>query len=83
LLPAPRSKVLGIPVGPRKRGLTTTAKALAGGARQLGTAASKASHTADDIQQIREQLAASNRRSPSEIVLDALTHRRGAHRMEQ
>ena len=83
LLPAPRAKVLGMPVGARRRSLATTAKALAGGARQLGTAASRASHTADDIQQIREHLAASNRRSPIEIVLDALTHRRGAHRMEQ
>ena len=83
LLPAPRSKVLGVPVGPRRHGVSATAKALAGGARQLGTAASRASHTADDIRMIREHLAAANRRSPIEIVLDALTHRRGAHRMEQ
>jgi hypothetical protein len=78
-----RRKVLGLPIGRKRQGLAGTVQLLAGGARQLGSAASRATETADDIHQIREQLAASNRRSPIEIVLDGLTHRRGAHRLEQ
>jgi hypothetical protein len=74
-----RRKVLGLPIGPKRRGVGDAVRLLAAGAQQLGSA----SQAADDLHQIREQLAASNRRSPIEIVLDALTHRRGAHRLEQ
>lgn len=38
--------------------------------------------TADDVHEIREQLDRVNRQSPLEVVLDGLTHRRGAHRRE-
>jgi hypothetical protein len=44
--------------------------------------AAKASTALDDLHAVREQLDAMNRRSPIEVVLDGLTHRRGAHRRE-
>ena len=71
------TKVLGIRVGRRGR-----ARAIGRGARRAAAAASKASSTADDIRAIRQQLEHANRRSPVEIVLDGLTHRRGAHKLE-
>jgi hypothetical protein len=71
------TKVLGLPVGGRSR-----ARAIARGARRAATVAAKASSTADDIRAIRQQLEHANRRSPIEIVLDGLTHRRGAHKLE-
>jgi hypothetical protein len=72
------AKVLGVRVG-RRRG---TARTLATGTRRVVSAASKASSTAEDIRAIRQQLEHANRRSPIEIVLDGLTHRRGAHKLE-
>ena len=66
-----------MPVGRRSK-----ARAIARGARRAATAAAKASSTADDIRAIRQQLEHANRRSPIEIVLDGLTHRRGAHKLE-
>jgi hypothetical protein len=44
-------------------------------AKRFAAVAGKASHTADDIRAIREQLENANRRSPIEVVLDGLTHR--------
>jgi hypothetical protein len=79
LLKAP--KVLGVRVG-RRRGAAGTARAVAKGARRAATVAAKASSTAEDIRAIRQQLEHANRRSPIEIVLDGLTHRRGAHKLE-
>jgi hypothetical protein len=78
---APRPRVMGIPIG-RKSGLVRTAEALGHVARGVGSATNKASATTDDIHQIREQLDKANRRSPLEVVLDGLTHRRGAHKHE-
>jgi hypothetical protein len=78
---APRRRVLGIPLG-RKSGLVRTAEALGHVARGVGSATNKASATTEDIHQIREQLDKANRRSPLEVVLDGLTHRRGAHKRE-
>ena len=78
---APRPRVLGVPVG-RKRGLARTASALGKVAQELGSATSQFSATGDDVRQIREQLDKANRRSPLEVVLDGLTHRRGAHKRE-
>ena len=78
---APRRKVLGVPVG-RKSGVVRTAEALGQVARQLSAATNQISGTADDVQQIREQLDKANRQSPLEVVLDGLTHRRGAHKRE-
>jgi hypothetical protein len=59
------------------------ARALAGRAKRLAVLANQASNTADDIRAIREQLEQTNRRSPIEVVLDGLTHRRGAHKLER
>jgi hypothetical protein len=78
---SPRRKLLGIPVGP-KSGFALTAQILGKAAKQLSSATGRASDTTDDIRQIREQLEMANRRSPLEVVLDGLTHRRGAHKHE-
>ena len=66
--------MLGVPLG-RKRG-SLTALAL------LGKAAQELSSTSDDVRQVREELEKANRQSPVEVLLDSLTHRRGAHRRE-
>jgi hypothetical protein len=80
-LVAPRRKVLGVPVG-RKSGLELTAEALGKVADGLTSATDKVSGTTDDVSQIREQLEQANRQSPIEVLLDGLTHRRGAHKQE-
>ena len=77
----PRRTVLGVPFG-RKNGVVRTAEALGKVARELRSATNKVSATTDDVRQIREQLDKANRRSPIEVVLDGLTHRRGAHKRE-
>ena len=69
-----RRRVLGVPLG-RKRGALVTLAVLGKAAREL-------SSTSDDIRQVREELEMANRRSPVEVLLDGLTHRRGAHRRE-
>jgi hypothetical protein len=43
---------------------------------------SQLSDTKDEARQIREHLKMANKRSPIEVVLDGLTHRRGAHKPE-
>lgn len=78
---APRRKVLGVPLG-RRNGAARTARALGQVARELRSATSQAVATTDDVREIREQLDKANRQSPLEVVLDGLTHRRGAHRRE-
>jgi hypothetical protein len=78
---APQRKVLGVPVG-RKSGVVRTAQALGHLARELSSATRQISGTTDDVRQIREQLDKANRQSPLEVVLDGLTHRRGAHKRE-
>ena len=72
------SKVLRVPVG-RRGG---TVRSIAKGARRAVAVTSRAASTAEDIRAIRQQLEHANRRSPIEIVLDGLTHRRGAHKLE-
>ncbi len=59
-----------------------TVQAVGDGLRHAAVVAGKASQAADDIRMLREQLDALNHRSPIEVVLDGLTHRRGAHRRE-
>ena len=76
-----RRKVLGLPVG-RKRPMVRAAEALGKVALRLGSAAHQATATADDVRQIREELDKANRQSPVEVLLDGLTHRRGAHKRE-
>lgn len=79
---ARRPRVLGVPIGP-KPGALRMAEALRDGAKHLGSAADQVSNSPGEVRQIREQLEQGNRRSPIEVVLDGLTHRRGAHRKEQ
>ena len=78
---APRRRILGVPVG-RQNGVVRGAKALGRVARDLGSATGRVSSTTEDIREIREQLDKVNRRSPLEVVVDGLTHRRGAHKRE-
>lgn len=78
---APRRRVLGVPVG-RKPGALKAVALLRDGAKHLDSATSQLSGTTDDVREIREQLERVNRQSPLEVVLDGLTHRRGAHRHE-
>ena len=80
-LVTPRRKVLGVPLG-RKSGLRRTVETLGKAAHGLGSATRHVSSTTDDIRQVREELERANRQSPVEVLLNALTHRRGAHRHE-
>jgi len=78
---APRRRVLGVPVG-RKNGVVRTAKALGQVARELSSASNQVSAATDEVRQVREELEKTTRRSPIEVLLDGLTHRRGAHKRE-
>ena len=78
---APQRRVLGVPVG-RKNGVVRTAKALGEVARELSSASNQVSAATDEVRQVREELEKTTRRSPIEVLLDGLTHRRGAHRRE-
>lgn len=79
---SPRRTVLGVPIG-RKRGLMVTAQALGTVAKELGSATRHVSNTSEDVHEIREQLKAANKQSPIEVLLNGLTHRRGAHKSER
>ena len=74
--------LIGSRLAPRRSALGTVAIALADGVRRAAAAAERASTASDDVQAVRDQLEALNKRSPIEVVLDGLTHRRGAHRSE-
>jgi hypothetical protein len=74
---APRRQVLGVPIG-RKNGLVKTAEALG----RVAAATERVADTTGDVRRIREQLDKANRQSPVEVLVDALTHRRGAHKRE-
>jgi hypothetical protein len=76
-----RPRLLGMPLGP-KPGVLRTVELLRDGAKHLDSATSQLSGTSDDVREIRKQLDRVNRQSPLEVVLDGLTHRRGAHRNE-
>lgn len=71
--------MLGVPLE-RKSDVRRAAEAFRDGARQVHATGSRALGTADDMREIREQLERINRRSPLEVVLDGLTHRRGVNR---
>jgi len=73
---------LGSRRSPRRGALATSALALADGMRRATSAADKMTSTVEEIRAVREQLENLNRRSPVEVLLDGLTHRRGAHRRE-
>jgi hypothetical protein len=76
-----RRKVLGLPIG-RKSAFARAAEAFGDVARELSKARNQASAVTDDVREIREQVDKANRQSPVEVLLDALTHRRGAHKRE-
>jgi hypothetical protein len=76
-----RPRLLGVPIG-HKSGALRAVELLRDGAKHLDSATSQLSGAGDDVRQIREQLDQANRRSPLEVVLDGLTHRRGAHKRE-
>ena len=78
---APQRKILGVPVR-RRNGVVRTAKALGQVARELSSATNQVSATTDEVRQVREELEKTTRRSPIEVLLDGLTHRRGAHKRE-
>ena len=77
----PQRKILGVPVR-RRNGVVRTAKALGQVARELSSATNQVSATTDEVRQVREELEKTTRRSPIEVLLDGLTHRRGAHKRE-
>jgi hypothetical protein len=81
MLLARRRRVLGMPIGP-KSGALRTVELLRDGAKHLNSATGQISGTTDDVREIRAQLEKANRQSPLEVVLDGLTHRRGAHKQE-
>jgi len=68
-----------MPIG-RAPTSVVVARALAGGTRRLADAGKRVSRTAEDIHEIREHLEQANGQSSIEVLLNGLTHRRGAHR---
>ena len=80
-LVSPQRTILGVPFG-RKNGLQRAVETLGKAVHELGSLTSQVSSATEEIRQVREQLDKANRQSPLEVVLDALTHRRGAHKHE-
>lgn len=76
-----RPRLLGVPVGP-KSGALKAAELLRDGAKHLDSATGQVSGATSDVRELNDQLDRLNRRSPLEVVLDGLTHRRGAHKRE-
>jgi hypothetical protein len=72
----------GLAIGARLGRKRSRAHALADGLRRAVATMDKASGAAEDVRSLRQQLESLNRRSPVEVLLDGLTHRRGAHRAE-
>jgi hypothetical protein len=80
-LVSPRRKVFGVALG-RESGVITVGRAVGRAARELSSATDRVAETGAEVRQVREQLDRANRQSPIEVLLDGLTHRRGAHRRE-
>lgn len=78
---APRPRVFGVPLGP-KSGLVKTAEVVGKAAKELSSMNTQLSDTKDEARQIREHLKMANKQSPIEVVLNGLTHRRGANKAE-
>jgi hypothetical protein len=66
----------------RDSAVITMGRALGRAARELASATDRVTETGDEVRQVREQLDRVNRQSPVEVLLDGLTHRRGAHKRE-
>ncbi len=80
-LPKPRRKVFGVRIG-HKPASVAAGQAFADGARRFADTGQQMLRAADDVRALRKQLEQANRRSPIEVLLDGLTHRRGAHSNE-
>ena len=80
-LSSTRRKVLGLPIG-RKRPMVRAAEALGKVAKGLGSASGNVAAGTQEVREVRDQLEQANRQSPVEVLLDGLTHRRGAHKRE-
>lgn len=78
---AHRPRVFGVPIGPTS-GLVKTVEVVGKAAKELSSVSTQLSDTRDEARQIRQHLKMANTRSPLEVVLDGLTHRRGAHKLE-
>jgi hypothetical protein len=76
-----RPRLLGVPIGP-KSGALKAFELLRDGAKHLDSASSQVSGATSEVRELNDQLDRLNRRSPLEVVLDGLTHRRGAHKRE-
>ncbi|HYI80487.1 MAG TPA: hypothetical protein VEW67_06475 [Thermoleophilaceae bacterium] len=76
-----RPRLLGMPLGP-KPGVLRTVELLRDGAKHFDAATRRVAGASEDVHEIRAQLDRANRQSPLEVLLDGLTHRRGAHRNE-
>jgi hypothetical protein len=66
----------------QRRGSVRVARALGQVARGLGSLTGQLASVAEDGRELHRQLEQLNRRSPVEVLLDGLTHRRGAHKKE-
>jgi hypothetical protein len=65
-----------------RRGTGKFARAVAQLPHELGSLTSEVASARDDARELRQLLRQANRRSPIEVLLDGLTHRRGAHKNE-
>jgi hypothetical protein len=65
-----------------RRGTAKFARAAVQLAQELGSLTSEVASARDDARELHQLLRQANRRSPIEVLLDGLTHRRGAHKNE-
>lgn len=72
---------LGSRMASKRRGRVALLGALGKAASELASVGSQLSDTRDEAREIRKHLENANKRSPIEVVLDGLTHRRGAHKL--
>jgi hypothetical protein len=64
------------------RGMSKVARAAGQLAQQLGSLTNEVASTGEDVRELQQLLRQANRRSPVEVLLDGLTHRRGGHKNE-
>ena len=64
------------------RGMGKVARAAGQLAQQLGALTNEVTSAGEDVRELQQLLRQANRRSPVEVLLDGLTHRRGGHKNE-